>query len=107
MVRCGGAQKLAEHLCMPYAEMRGRPPRDRQRHGDPLSRAQLAARLRAPPGTALEPGSGGAAVGGPAGGGRAAAGEPRSHRPHRPQGPSSRLLERELVLEAYQDFTLV
>lgn len=100
IARCGGAQKLAEHLGLPYAEMRGRRPRGQQVHGDgALPRAQLVERLRAPPGAGLEADGGGAS--GPA---AAPPGRPRSQRA---QGPSSRLLERELVLEAYHDFTLV
>ena len=116
ITRCGGAQKLAEHLQLPYTETRGRRKRGRASAGAavappgaaapseganaalaPLQPGFLAARLRQPPGRLVDAAA------------RTAAAAASAQLPvaQRPQGPASRLLERELVEEAYSDFTLV
>ncbi len=118
IARCGGFQKLAEHLQLPYAETRGRRKRSQaavkmgeqqgdlqhrqqQREQELLQPAFLAARLRPPP-CALHDGPQPVGVNGKAAGARRGlTGSPR------PQDPATRLLERELVLEAYTDTTFV
>ncbi|KAL4431051.1 hypothetical protein ABPG75_006307 [Micractinium tetrahymenae] len=123
IARCGGSQKLAEHLQLPYAEMRGRRKRGEQAgagNGAGSSAGQanadtqaggasaqqpelqpdfLAARLRQPPGLAMA--AAGAAQRSSAGAsGKASAGG-------KPRGPASALLERELIVDAYNDLTFV
>ena len=120
--RCGGAQKLAEHLQLPYTEMRGRRKRVQQgaaggdaggvvgqasSSGAAASLAQpdlhpnfVAARLRQPPGLAMA--AAGAAEGSTSGGTVHKA--PAGGRAH---GPVSALLERELIVDAYNDTTFV
>jgi hypothetical protein len=126
MARCGGAQKLAEHLQLPYTETRGRRRREEgppqqlvqqpqlqlQEAGQeaqgllqlaqqvqPGSAEYLASRRRQPAGLVGAPAAATAAV--PAA--PAAAAAPRRLR----QGPATRLAERDLVLEAYTSVDFV
>ena len=98
ITRCGGAQKVADHLQLPYTETRGR----RRGGGAGSAEGQLAgnggkrqaaSRLRQPPSVLASQ----------------AVEAARAQLPvaQRPQGPVSRLLEKELVLEAYEDTTFV
>jgi hypothetical protein len=119
ITRCGGGQKLAEHLQLPYAETRGRrkrceverpsPQQQQQQQQLELQGSFLAARLRPPPGCAEDVGAKLAAAGGGGAGARAAYAQQRAGIPSAQQrkGPASRLLEKELVLEAYEDVTFV
>lgn len=125
ITRCGGAQKLAEHLQLPYTEMRGRRKRGEQAAvgrragesfvgqasgaaavgGSPAQQPHLhpgfvAARLRQPPGLAIS--AAGAAEGSTAG-----ACVPQVPSGSKAQGPASALLERELIVDAYTDVTFV
>lgn len=108
IARCGGTQKLAEHLQLPYTETRGRRGRQTQEASGPepaggsstsssgstgTSPAAARSRLRLPPGVLASE--------------AVEAARARLPVARKPQGPASRLLERELVLEAYQDTTFV
>lgn len=108
ITRCGGAQKLAEHLQLPYTETRGRRRRGQQAapaaavNGGEVAAAALqpsflAARLRQPLGS-LAPTAAVTA---------AAAASAQLPVTQRPKDPASRLLERELVEDAYSDTTFV
>jgi hypothetical protein len=128
MARCGGAQKLAEHLQLPYTETRGRRRREeglpqqlvqqqlrlheagQEAQGQLQQQAQqvqpgsadyLASRRRQPAGLVGAPAAATAAAApaAPA----AAAAAPRRQR----QGPATRLAERDLVLEAYTSVDFV
>ena len=101
IARCGGTQKLAEHLQLPYTETRGRRGRRGREASSPGAASDSSSsgqgvapgRRRLPPGLLASE--------------AVEAARARLPVAHRPQGPASRLLERELVLEAYQDTTFV
>ena len=103
IARCGGTQKLAEHLQLPYTETRGRRGRQAREASSAGTgvgsssggggRAAVRSRLRLPPGVLASE--------------AVEAARARLPVAQTPKGPASRLLERELVLEAYQDTTFV
>lgn len=103
ITRCGGTQKLAEHLQLPYTETRGRrgrraseatsPGAASDSSGSSSGQGAARSRRRLPPGLLASE--------------AVEAARARLPVAHRPQGPASRLLEREFVLEAYQDTTFV